>query len=345
MPVVLSVPRCSLLALLLPAALLAGAGCGDDGDGGSGGDGGGGGSSLSRPAPPVADFPSAQGQTLEQVLGNATGQGPVVSPAARVLRVGENRFSFGVFTVEREQITGAEVAIYAAPRNVQRPAIGPFLARIESLETEAAFVARSTAADPDSGKVVYVSEVPLDKPGAWTFAALVKDGDGFTGTFVPAPSEVGEFDPVDVGDAAPSVSTPVAQEVTDISEIDTRVPAGTMHDVDLRDALGKKPVVLVFATPALCQSRICGPVVDVAEQVKRDVLNDGRDVAFVHQEIYVDNDINKGTRPQVNAYSLPSEPWLYVIDRDGKVSTVIEGAYSVEELQAAVDKVAPPGTS
>ena len=34
-----------------------------------------------------------------------------------------------------------------------------------------------------------------------------------------------------------------------------------------------------------------------------------------------------------------------MIDRDGKVSTVIEGAFSVEELQAAVDKVAPPGAS
>jgi len=337
---VFSLPRRSLLALLLPAALIAGAGCGggDDDDGGKD-------SPVSRPAPAAADFPAAQGQSLEQVLGNATGQGPVVSPAARVLRVGENRFSFGVFTVEREQITGAQVAIYAAPKDVQSPAIGPFPARIESLETEPAFVARSTAADPDAGKAVYVSDIPLDRPGAWTFAALVREGDGFTGAFVPAPSEVGEFDPVAVGDKAPSVSTPTADEVADVAEIDTRVPASTMHEVDLQDALGKKPVVLVFATPALCQSRICGPVVDVAEQVKRDVEVDGGDVAFIHQEIYVDNDINKGTRPQVNAYRLPSEPWLYVIDRVGKVSTVIEGAFSAEELQAAVDKVVPAGAS
>ena len=38
-------------------------------------------------------------------------------------------------------------------------------------------------------------------------------------------------------------------------------------------------------------------------------------------------------------FDLPSEPWLYVIDREGKVSTVIEGAYSVDELEAAVQKV------
>ena len=41
-----------------------------------------------------------------------------------------------------------------------------------------------------------------------------------------------------------------------------------MHDVDFADALGKKPVVLLFATPLLCQSRVYGPVADIAEEVK-----------------------------------------------------------------------------
>jgi hypothetical protein len=95
-------------------------------------------------------------------------------------------------------------------------------------------------------------------------------------------------------------------------------------------------VVLLFATPQLCQSRICGPVVDVAEQVKRDA---GDDVAFIHQEIYTENDINKGERQPVTDYGLPSEPWLFVIDKEGTITTAIEGAFSVEELQAAVDQV------
>ena len=333
--------RAAMAAALASGALALAlvAGCGDDDDGGDEP------SSASRPAPPATDFPAAEGQSLEQVLANASSQGPVISPAARVLTVGDNRFPFGVFTVEREQITTAEVAIYAAPKNLQGPAEGPFPARIESLETEPAFVAESTAADPDAGKVVYVSDVPLEQPGKWSFAALVKEGDGFSGSLIATPSLVGEFDPVAVGEKAPVVSTLTTDDVADVAEIDTRVPASTMHDEDLADVLGEKPVVLSFATPALCQSRICGPVVDVAEQVKRDVA--GEDVAFIHQEIYVDNDIQKGSRPQVEAYRLPSEPWLYVIDRDGKVSTVIEGAYSVEELRAAVDKVtaSPAGSS
>ena len=102
-----------------------------------------------------------------------------------------------------------------------------------------------------------------------------------------------------------------------------------MHAEDLADVLGEKPVVLLFATPALCQSRVCGPVVDVTEQVKSEY---GDEAAFIHQEIFVDNEFdpkNPNLRPQVRAFGLPTEPWLFVIDENGDVSTRIEGAFSV----------------
>ena len=94
----------------------------------------------------------------------------------------------------------------------------------------------------------------------------------------------------------PSIHTPTVDEVGDIAEIDTRDPHDTMHDEDLADVVGKEPVVLLFATPALCVSRVCGPVVDIAEQVKAE---QGDDAAFIHMEIYNDNDPNKGMRPQL----------------------------------------------
>jgi hypothetical protein len=317
-----------LVAVALAASLLAA--CGDgDGDTDSP-------ESASRPAPPASDFPAADGRPLQQVLSAVTEEGPVVTPAARVLRQGENRFSFGVFTLAKEPIPDAEVAIYAAQGSLKGPAIGPFPARIESLETEAAFRAKTTADDPDAATVVYISDVPLEKPGEWVFAAMTKQGDGFGGSLVPTPSAVGQFDPPDAGDKAPVTDTDVAADNPDLAAIDTRVPPSSMHDDNLADVLGKKPVVLLFATPQLCQSRICGPVVDVAEQVKRDA---GDDVAFIHQEIFNENDINKGERQPVTDYGLPSEPWLFVIDREGTITTAIEGAFSVEELQAAVDQV------
>ncbi len=76
--------------------------------------------------------------------------------------------------------------------------------------------------------------------------------------------------------------------------------------------MGKKPVILLFATPALCQTRVCGPVVDVAEQVK---AKRGKDAEFIQMEIFRDNDIKKGYRPQVRAYNLPTEPWVFAIDK------------------------------
>jgi hypothetical protein len=109
-----------------------------------------------------------------------------------------------------------------------------------------------------------------------------------------------------------------------------------MHDVDFADVLGKKPVVLLFATPQLCQSRVCGPVVDVAEQVK--AKPESSDVAFIRMEVFRDNRIDKGIRPQLAAFHLQSEPWLFVFDRSGRVSTRIEGAFSERELDDAIAK-------
>ena len=168
--------------------------------------------------------------------------------------------------------------------------------------------------------------------------AMIREDDG-SYSYAPrcTSAVVGKFPDVpQPGDKAPMMHTPTADDVGgDLTKIDTRQPPSSMHDVDYADALGKKPVVLLFATPALCTSRVCGPVVDIAEEVKSERPDDA---AYIHMEIYNDNDPNKGPRPQVNDFNLPSEPWLFVIDADGKVSTAIEGAFSKTELEDAIDK-------
>jgi hypothetical protein len=40
----------------------------------------------------------------------------------------------------------------------------------------------------------------------------------------------------------------------------------------------------------------------------------------------------------VGAFGLPSEPWLFAIDKHGKVAARIEGAFSATELEAAIKK-------
>ena len=144
---------------------------------------------------------------------------------------------------------------------------------------------------------------------------MVRDGDELLATRLPS-IMVGKSPKIpDVGDQAPAVHTPTVDEVGDVAKIDTRDPHDTMHDTDLADVIGQEPVVLLFATPALCVSRVCGPVVDVAEQVKSEV---GDDAAFIHMEVYNGNDPNEGIRPQLVDYGLKTEPWLFVLDAEGK---------------------------
>jgi hypothetical protein len=109
-----------------------------------------------------------------------------------------------------------------------------------------------------------------------------------------------------------------------------------MHDADFKDVVGRKPVMLIFATPALCTSRVCGPVVDVAEQVKAE---SGDGIQFIHMEVFNDNDASKGIRPQLAAFGLPTEPWVFTVGSDGRIVERVEGALGVREMTEIVDRL------
>lgn len=298
--------------------------------------GGSDGDDAARPAPTAADFPSAEGKTIEQVLNDQTPSELVVAPAAQTFKKGENRYPFGVFEVDQTQVDDADVAMYFA-KSPQSPVEGPLPARVDSLETKPAY--RSAGVEgPGEAKTVYViDDVRFDRTGPWLAVAMIKNGDEFEATRPLQGPVVGQFpNVVDVGDKAPVISTPTVKSVGgDLASIDTRQPPSSMHENDFKDVVGKKPIVLEFATPALCQSRVCGPVVDVTEQVK-DEVGDG--VEFIHMEVFQDNTPPK-LRPQLNAYGLQSEPMTYLIGTDGKVKQRIEGAFGVEELKAEVEKL------
>ena len=69
-----------------------------------------------------------------------------------------------------------------------------------------------------------------------------------------------------------------------VKPICTRVPQCPLHTVSLSDVVGTgKPVAVLFATPALCASQYCGPVLDELLAVMEPVRGD---VTFVHVDIY-----------------------------------------------------------
>ncbi|HMI80564.1 MAG TPA: hypothetical protein VK480_02130 [Solirubrobacterales bacterium] len=313
----------SLTLICFAAILLAGCGGGSD--------------ESSRPAPSAAEFPAAKGKTIAELLHDS-GAKPsklVVAPAAQVFDLGPNRYPFGVFTRGNEQVSDADVALYFA-KDGKGPAIGPLPAQVSSLETKPAYRA---AGEEDAVTVYVVPKVDFDREGGWLAIAMLKGEDGLEVSRVPSPVVGGTPAVPDVGEKAPVIHTPTAAEVGgDLAKIDTRVPPDQMHEVDFADAVGKQPIVLVFATPALCQSRVCGPVVDVAQQVADEYQGKAD---FIHMEVYNDNDPGKGIRPQLRAYGLPTEPWTFLVDRSGIVRDRIEGAYGVLELEQAMRKIAP----
>jgi hypothetical protein len=323
------VTRARLILAGLLACLLVAAGCGGDDDG----------QEADRPPPkPTADqFPSPKGKTLVDLYNELPKGGPVLAPSMNHFVVGKNRFGFALFTPGRKQISNAGAAVYIA-RAGGGEAKGPFLAHYESLEVNTRFRSQTSAADPDAAKTLYVTSLPLRKPGRYEVLGMARLNGRLVAAASASPGlRVPAEDPVPgVGDRPPRVHTPTEADVGgDLEQIDTRVPPSTQHSVDFADVLGKKPVVLTFATPRLCQSRVCGPVVDVVEEVKAEV---GDKADFIHMEVYNDNDVSKGYRPQLLAFHLPTEPWVFTFDKSGRVAARLEGAFSAEELKRAVDK-------
>jgi hypothetical protein len=347
----------ALLCLLAIGVSIGGCGSGSDTGESTSGPGAG---AESRPAPPKTEFPSPEGRSLREVVKAADAPAEViVEPAAMVFYPGKNRYPFELFTRERAAISDAEVALYyakvptpkqdaksksgnrgsiakAEKQALDEPAVGPFPAKIESLATEPRFQAKTTREDPDAAAVVYSTELNFPGDGEWRIAAIIKEEGELKGTIL-AGVVVGEFKKVPKpGQKAPVIHTPTAQDAHgDLSKITTRIPSDSQNKVDYADALGKEPIVLLFATPQFCQSRVCGAVVDVAEQAKHEY---GDKAAFIHMEIYNDNDPGKRVRPQVRTFHLPSEPWLFTIDRRGVVRDAVEGAFGLKLMHAAVDK-------
>lgn len=310
-------------------------------------------SGKSRPAPPKSAFPATEGRTLEKLVKDEVKVQPTVkiNASAEAFYPGTERYPFlvsekAVAGKEGKEVTEAEVALYyaevpkvkpGAKGAWERPAVGPFPARIESLATKPEFQSRTTTEDPDVASVVYSAQIPFPSEGEYKVVALIKEKGGWAKNSLGS-LPVGEFEKIPTpGEKAPLIQTPTPQSVGgDLAKISTRVPPDTQNKVNYADVLGKEPILLLFTTPKFCQSRACGPVVDVAEQAQHEFEGKAN---FIHMEIYNDNDPSKGVRPQVRRFHLPTEPWLFAINREGVVSATIEGAFGTNLMRKTVERV------
>jgi hypothetical protein len=224
-------------------------------------------------------------------------------------------------------------ALYVA-RSPTSPARGPYVAPADVLVTDAPYRSQQAATEADPFAAVYAARVPFRKPGAYSVMAVTL----VNGKPVAAPGQLKVIAPAqdkipEVGDPAPKVQTDtVASAGGDVEAIDTRRPTSDMHG-DFAKVVGSKPVALLFATPQLCQSRVCGPVVDEALQLR---ARYGDKIDFIHQEVYADNDPNKGLRKPLQEFHLQSEPWLFVVGKDGRITARLEGSFGLDAFERAL---------
>ena len=281
----------------------------------------------------VSDFPAPAGRTLQQVAEGLDVTGPQVGLAGSVYTVGENRLAFGMLDPKSGFVYG-KTAVYVAS-SPDAAARGPFPAPADLLITDPAFRSQTAAGEDDPFAAIYEAQVPLTRAGK-TAVLVVTHVDG---KLAGAGTQIDVIEPERdriprVGERPPKITTDtVASAGGDIKSIDTRLPPDDMHDVDFADVIGKKPVALLFATPALCASRVCGPVVDIAAQLKASY---GDRVEFIHQEVYVDNEVAKGLREPLRRFNLRTEPWLFVFDRSGRVTARLEGSFGFNAFERAL---------
>jgi hypothetical protein len=281
--------------------------------------------------PKLREFPKPRGRTLKQ-LAETVPDGPHAALAASLFLPGKQRLAFGLIDDSRKFVY-ASTAVYLAP-TIDAPARGPYLAPLDSIVPRTAYRSRTTASDPAAIKAIYSADIPLTKPGPMAALVLSKRGQQVSRSLLGF--KVSRSSPIpNVGDRPPHIDTPTVESASgNLAAIDTRVPPDTMHDVSFKDVIGRKPVALLFATPLLCQSRVCGPVTDIAEQLK---ARYGSRMAFIHQEVYNQNTVAKGLRPELTAFHLQTEPWLFTFDRSGRVAARLEGSFGLHAMSQAIE--------
>jgi hypothetical protein len=277
--------------------------------------------------PTAGAFPVPAGRTLQQ-LANTVRSTATMSAATGVFTPGTDRYAFGVTTAGGAFIY-APTALYIG-RTPGSKASGPYLAPADPMTVAPQFRSEQNSG-PGGIQAIYAAQLPLPRAGTYAILALTRTARGITGA--TGEVAVARSSPIpNVGQRPPAIATDTSGP---INLLTTRVPPESMHSVSFNQVLGHRPVALLFSTPQLCTSRVCGPVTDVAVELQHEF---GSRIAFIHQEIYVDNDPKRGLRPQLHAFHLQTEPWMFVINRAGVIVARLEGAFGTSELRAALEQ-------
>lgn len=136
------------------------------------------------------------------------------------------------------------------------------------------------------------------------------------------------------GDLFPSIKTPTNNDNAGVSPICTRNPVCPFHEISLDTSLsGPRPTLLIASTPAFCGTTwMCGPVLEILiEEI--DISN--KEIDVIHTEVYANpNSAELGElAPVIKATGVIYEPFIFLINSDGKVLKRLDHIWDRRELK------------
>jgi hypothetical protein len=282
---------------------------------------------------------STQGPTPipDKSLASASGAPSVLPvPVSSEFRVGENRTVFSL-----ADSTGQK-PVAAPNRTLSIGYRGP-----NGTTIAAAPQAFIWAIEGVSG--VYIGHATFPAAGQW-IAEFTTEAPGSAKETMSFTFDVKQTaNVISPGDPAPSAKTPTLADVGgDVAKVSTDTdPVKRFYETSEAAALAaKKPFVLIFATPKFCQTATCGPTLDKVKPVAAA----HPELTFINVEPYQLQDVSGQLQPVLNggnlvpveatnAFKLSTEPYVFVVGSDGKVSASFELVFSAEELEAAIKAV------
>jgi len=258
------------------------------------------------------------------------------------LAVGQNRFVLGLLTEDSQVITDAQVHFAFFREGDDTIPVNEADAVFKSTKVEFTHIHESGEQHlHEEVTGVYVADVTFDQPETLyvRVTGALAEGQPLTvHTSSSFPVQPQSQTPA-LGSPAPRSDNPTTADVSDIGLVDSSdPPRPEMHALSIAQAIDTgKPVVIAFATPAFCQSRICGPTMEVMDELYSKY---GDAVAFVHEEPYDLAMLRQQGQfqlaPAAAEWHLPSEPWVFVLDRQGRLAAKFEGVITLDDIETAL---------
>jgi len=259
---------------------------------------------------------------------NATAQIQLVLVPSEVI-VGPNRFAVGIFDQGGDMVHEAGVHLHFYDLTDHS---NPFF------ESEADAYSLST----DRGDVtIFAFDREFDHAGDWGVEVEVTFPDGSEAINGIRFFVTEESQSIKPGDKAPVIHTPVSADVNlNLSLLSSaEKPNPAFYATSLDESLSSgRPTLLLFATPAFCQTRFCGPSYEIFNELYG-IYND--EINFIHVEVFSglpNPEVNNyAVTPAMERFGLLSEPWVYLIDKEGVVLYRVEGLFTLDELKKNIN--------